>query len=111
MSENFEQKSEQELTIEDQVGLAKEFKRATDARNDIWRIYPEMDDMSVFLDSDPKNREEYEMLEKEASKAVHDFDDKVKDKQILVSHLRKVGEDELAEIIERRERNLKKFRR
>jgi len=111
MSENFEPKPEQELTIEEQVELAREFLRATSDRNQLTEQYPDFDDLAVFVDGSPSNRELYEELERVASKAVSEFDEKVKDKDILVKHLREIGENGLADIIERREKNLKKFRR
>lgn len=111
MSKVFELKPEQELTIEEQVGLAKEFLRATSDRNKLTERYPDLDDLAVFVDGSPSNRELYEELERVAGKAVNEFDENVKDKDVLVKHLREIGENGLADIIERREKNLKKFRR
>lgn len=110
MSENFEPKPEQELTIEEQVELAREFVRATDDRNRLLENYPDFDDLAVFVDGSPENRELYEELEKAASKAIKEFDEKVKDKDTLAQHLKGMGENTLGEIVARRAKYLKSKR-
>ena len=110
MSKNFMENSEQKLTLEQQVDLAREFVRATDDRDRLLEQYPDFDDLTVFVNGSPSNRELYEELERVASKAIKDFDEKVIDKDTLVKHLRDMGENTLVDIVARRAKYLKSKR-
>lgn len=100
MSENFEQKPEQELSIEEQVRLAEELRVVTNRRNVVESAYPDMDDLTVFLEGDPENRKEYDRLWQEYNDARKTFDEKVPEKLYLVKHLREIGKNDLANMIE-----------
>ncbi len=90
----------QELTLEEQVNLAEELRRAVDQRNVLESNYPDWDDLIVFVDSDPENRKEYERLWRESNEARKIFDEKVANKLWLAKHLREIGKDGLADMIE-----------
>ena len=90
----------QEPTIDEQVHMAEELQRAVLDRNVIEDQYPGLDDLTVFMDSDPKNREEYERLWREYDQARKSFDEKVVNKLWLVKHLREIGKDDVATMIE-----------
>jgi len=90
---------EQEPTIKEQVDLAKAICEANDRRNTLTEQYPDFDDLSVFVNSSPENRREYERLEQEANEAWKNFDKKVTNKDMLIKHLRETGEELLADRI------------
>ncbi len=90
----------QEPTLEEQVRLAEELKEVIKRRNVVENAYPGMDDLSVFLDSDPENRKEYDRLWQEYNEARKVFDEKVINKLWLVKHLHEIGKDDLADMIQ-----------
>lgn len=98
-NENYMEGLEQEPTIQEQVNLAKVLCEANDKRNNLTEQYPELNDLSVFVNSSPENHNEYERLEQEANEALKTFDKKVANKNTLVKHLREVGEEKLADRI------------
>jgi len=89
----------QELTIKEQVDLAKALCEANNRRNVLTKQYPDFDDLSVFVNSSPENRVKYERLEQEASDARKIFDEKITNKDILIKHLYEAGEKLLADRI------------
>lgn len=89
-----------EPTLEEQINLAEELRRTVDERNVIENQYPEMDDLSVFLDSDPEHRKEYDRLWQKFNETRRMFDEKVSNKLWLVQRLREIDKDDLADMIE-----------
>jgi len=98
-NENYKEASEQEPTIKEQVDLAKALCEANDRRNSLTERYSNLDDLSVFVNSSPENLKGYERLEREANEAWEKFDKKVINKDMLIKHLREVGEEQLADRI------------
>ncbi|MEK7117960.1 MAG: hypothetical protein AAB861_04305 [Patescibacteria group bacterium] len=90
---------QQEPTLEEQVSLAKTLSEAVDRRNFLTEHYPELDDLSVFVNASAENRNLYEGLEDAANRAREAFDKAVLNKNKLVEHLRKIGENKLADRI------------
>lgn len=89
----------QELTLEEQVNLARVLNEAVDNRNALTRNYPDWDDLIVFVNASPENRSHYEGLERVANDARDKFDKMTVDKKALVEHLKKIGESDLADRI------------
>jgi hypothetical protein len=94
-----ENSPKQEPALEEQINLARALNEAVDKRNALTERYPDWDDLIVFVNSDPENRAHYEGLEQVANEARARFDKMVIDKKALVEHLRKTGEDKLADRI------------
>ena len=89
-----------ELSLDEQVRLAEELRQAVDRRNALESQYPELEDLSVFVNGSPENREEHDRLWREYDEARKLFDEKVINKLWLVKHLRETGKGELATMIE-----------
>ena len=98
-NEKFNEKSEKEPTLDEQVSLARELDDANQRRNRVFEQYPDFDDLVVFADGSPDNRKLLEDLEREAAEARDKFDKGVIDKKALAKHLRDIGENRLAEMI------------
>lgn len=87
---------EQELSLEQQVLLAQTLSEAVDARNNFTAGFGGFDDFADVHQHVGDNRAQYDALDKAASDARKELDEKVSDKKALVEHLRSIGENELA---------------
>lgn len=90
----------EEPTMEEQVRLVQELEGAINRRNVVEDAYPSLEDLSVFLNGSPANREVHEQLWREYHEAVKKLDQAVSNKAFLAMYLRQSGQEGLALIVE-----------
>ncbi len=87
------------FSLEEQLSLARKLYEAVQERNQFSTRYPGSDDLTVFLNASPENRQSYEEMERRANELRKEFDESVSDKRSIVEQLRSGGEDEIADMI------------
>ena len=95
-NEKYRENPERHLTLDEQVKLARELSEAIDRRNALTGQYPNLDDLTVFINSSPENRSQFDALEQAANEARERFDKSVTDKDSLVTYLHEESDESLA---------------